>query len=304
MNHYSIEPNGAPNRATTVLFPLVLITVLCAGCTQRKFTSTAFEKDNLLAWCIVPFDAEKRGPEERAAMLEELGITMLAYDWRNEHIPTFDEEWKALNRHHIKLQAFWMVTAGDGQWDAGTEAIFDFLERNHVKTQLWLLVQEWEGFSELDQAAKLDTVSARVAAIADRAAALGCQVGLYNHGSWYGEPENQLAIIERLDRPNIGIVYNFHHAVKHHERFAAFFPKIEPYLYALNLAGIKDADEEQFYGVGEGDVEDDLIRIVLESDYDNPVGIINHDRARDAKVGLMKEMAGLEEVLGKLEISN
>lgn len=300
MNHHLVRPNGKSIRKATVMFLLVVSTVLFAGCEHRKYQSTAFEKDNLLAWCIVPFDAEKRGPEARAAMLEELGITMLAYDWRNEHIPTFDEEWKALNRHHIKLQAFWMVTAGDGQWDASMEAIFDFLKRNHVKTQLWLLVQEWEGFDELDQEGKLEAVSQRVAAVADSAAALGCQVGLYNHGSWYGEPENQLAIIERLGRPNIGIVYNFHHAVKHHERFAEFFPKIEPHLYALNLAGIKDDDEEQFYGIGEGDVEDDLIRIVLESDYDGPVGIINHDRARDAKVGLTKEMAGLEEVLKEI----
>ena len=33
-----------------------------------------FERDNLAAWCIVPFDAKKRGPEERAAMLERLGF--------------------------------------------------------------------------------------------------------------------------------------------------------------------------------------------------------------------------------------
>ena len=28
---------------------------------------------NLVAWCIVPFDTKKRGPEERAEMLERLG---------------------------------------------------------------------------------------------------------------------------------------------------------------------------------------------------------------------------------------
>src|SRR5947209_1079710 len=29
-----------------------------------------FARDNLIAWCIVPFDSKRRGPEERAAMLE------------------------------------------------------------------------------------------------------------------------------------------------------------------------------------------------------------------------------------------
>ena len=36
-----------------------------------------FRRDNLVAWCIVPFDAKKRGPEERAAMLEKLGLQAL-----------------------------------------------------------------------------------------------------------------------------------------------------------------------------------------------------------------------------------
>ena len=31
-----------------------------------------FAHENLVAWCIVPFDAQKRGPEARAAMLEKL----------------------------------------------------------------------------------------------------------------------------------------------------------------------------------------------------------------------------------------
>lgn len=35
--------------------------------------------DNIAAWCIVPYDAKKRGPEERARMLEQLGIR------NNEH---------------------------------------------------------------------------------------------------------------------------------------------------------------------------------------------------------------------------
>ena len=66
-----------------------------------------FSRTNLVAWCIVPFDSQKRGPEERAAMLERLGIRRLAYDWRSEHIPTFDAEVAALQKRHIDLVAWW-----------------------------------------------------------------------------------------------------------------------------------------------------------------------------------------------------
>ena len=51
----------------------------------------------------MPCDAKKRGPEERAATLEKLGFTQFAYDYRAEHIPTFDAEMEALKRHHIRL---------------------------------------------------------------------------------------------------------------------------------------------------------------------------------------------------------
>ncbi len=69
-----------------------------------------FARENLVAWCIVPFDTKKRGPEERAAMLERLGIKRLAYDYRAEHIPTFDAELDALKNHGIELTAWWFPT--------------------------------------------------------------------------------------------------------------------------------------------------------------------------------------------------
>jgi hypothetical protein len=62
-----------------------------------------FRRDNLVAWCIVPFDAKKRGPEERAAMMEKLGLKHFAYDWRGEHVPTFDQEWDSLAKHGVAL---------------------------------------------------------------------------------------------------------------------------------------------------------------------------------------------------------
>src|SRR5436309_14049219 len=64
-----------------------------------------FAQTNLVAWCIVPFDAKKRGPEERAAMLEKLGFKLFAYDYRAEHISSFDAEMEALKRHHVRLIA-------------------------------------------------------------------------------------------------------------------------------------------------------------------------------------------------------
>src|SRR5690606_41954104 len=56
-------------------------------------------------------------------------------------------------------------------------------------------------------------MSKPIAYIADRAKELGCKVALYNHGGWFGEPENQIEIIEedrkstRLNSSHVKISY-------------------------------------------------------------------------------------------------
>jgi hypothetical protein len=56
-----------------------------------------FGRPNLTAWCVVPFDAKKRGPEQRAEMLHRLGFRNFAYDWREKDVPTFDAEVELYN---------------------------------------------------------------------------------------------------------------------------------------------------------------------------------------------------------------
>src|SRR3954454_23566236 len=74
---------------------------------QEVSPTKLFAQDNLVAWCIVPFDSQKRGPQERAAMLQRLGFKHFAYDYRAEHVPTFDAEIAALQKHGIELTAWW-----------------------------------------------------------------------------------------------------------------------------------------------------------------------------------------------------
>ena len=45
-----------------------------------------YDLKNLAAWCIVPFDNQKRTPEQRAAMVAKMGLTKVAYDLSLIHI--------------------------------------------------------------------------------------------------------------------------------------------------------------------------------------------------------------------------
>lgn len=258
-----------------------------------------FARDNLVAWCIVPFDAKKRGPEERAAMLERIGVKGLAYDYRAEHVPTFDAEMEALKRHGIRLDAWWFPTALNDE----ATLILDVLKRHDVRTQLWVTGGGGPTTSEAEQRQRVEAEAARIGPIAEAAAKIGCQVGLYNHGGWFGEPENQIAIIEKLNLPNVGIVYNLHHGHDHIERLPELLRKMRPHLLALNLNGMArggDRDGRKILPLGAGELDLALLRVIRDSGYRGPIGVLNHTD-HDAEARLLDNLEGLDWLVGQLD---
>ncbi len=190
-----------------------------------------FDAPNLVAWCIVPFDAKKRGPEERVAMLKQLGFTKYAYDWRAEHLPTFDREVGRLKEHNIELTAVWFPA----NLGADARALLAVVAKHKVTPQLWVTMGDPGG---KDQAEKVANAAKVIRPIAEEAAKLGCKVALYNHGGWFGEPANEVAVVEHLKLPNVGIVYNLHHGHDHLARFPEHLAAMRPHLLALNLNGM------------------------------------------------------------------
>lgn len=243
---------------------------------------------NLVAWCIVPFDAARRGPEARARMLEGLGIRRLAYDWRDEHIPTFDEEIEVMQRHGIEITAWWFPA------DLGpvSRQILEALRRHKVHCQLWITLGDPAPVSP----AKVEAAARILGPIVDAAAEIGCSVALYNHGGWFGEPENQMAVLESLDRPNVGLVYNFHHGHTHLVRFPELFRRMQPHLLAINLNGMVDGGEtagKKILPIGDGDRELGMLRVLCDSGWQGPVGILDHLPETDSEVTLRGNLEGL-----------
>ena len=257
-----------------------------------------FSKTNLVAWCIVPFDSQKRGPEARAEMLERLGIRRLAYDWRAEHIPTFDAEVAAMRKHHIDITAWWFPAA----LNAEAKAILDCIERNQIHPQLWVTMgtEPEPDTARLEQ--KIQAAVETLGPICAEAQKRACTVALYNHLGWFGEPANQVQVIERLQKnghSNVGSVYNFHHGHGHLADFERHFKTLKPHLLALNLNGmVRDGDKagKKIIPLGTGDEELRLMKIVQASGWRGPVGIIGHTE-EDAEVKLRKELDGLEKLM-------
>ena len=147
---------------------------------------------------------------------------------------------------------------------------------------------------------------ARLRPIAEAAAQIGCTVALYNHGGWFGEPENQIAIIERLRAggiTNVGMVYNLHHGHEHLDRFGALLRLMKPHLVALNLNGMtRDGERlgQKIIPIGQGDIDLDLLRVIRDSGWRGPVGILNHTD-EDAETRLLDNLEGLDWLVPQLD---
>ncbi|MCA9263396.1 MAG: TIM barrel protein [Planctomycetales bacterium] len=244
-----------------------------------------FAPENLVAWCIVPFDASQRTPTERAAMLNELGIQHVAYDWRDEHVASFEEEILAYKEHGLEFFAFW-------SWHP---SMAELIRKHEIHPQLWMTCPSPEGE---DQEARVAAAAEQLHAIVETAAELGCQVGLYNHGGWGGQPENLIAVCQRLrqqfDSNHIGIVYNFHHA---HDRIADMqesLSALRPYLLCLNINGMNTGGEPKILPVGQGQHDVGLLQAILASGYDGPIGVLDHRPETDARESLRQNLGGLE----------
>lgn len=232
-------------------------------------------------------------------MLERLGIRRFAYDYRAEHIPTFDSEVEALQRHHIELLAWWFPT----ELNAEGRNILDVLRRHRIHAQLWVMGSGQPTHSPEEQQSRVAAEARRIRPIAEAAAQQGCSVALYNHGGWFGEPENQIEIIGRLGLTNVGIVYNLHHGHDHLDRLPALIAKMKPHLFALNLNGMtRDGERNgrKILPLGQGDLDLQVLRIIVESGWRGPVGVLNHTD-EDAEARLSDNLEGLRWLAPQLE---
>lgn len=254
--------------------------------------TAVLRRNNLVAWCIVPFDAAKRGPVERVRMLKELGITRCAYDWRDEHVPTFEQELLEYQKHDIEFFAFWDVH----------EDAFALFEKHKLHPQIWQTLTDPAGDT---QATKIEAAAEQKLAIAMRTKAMGCKLGLYNHGGWGGEPENLVAVCKRLrelGHDHVGIVYNFHHGHGHIADWAESLRIMLPYLHCLNLNGMNDGAQPKILGIGKGTHDLEMIRVIMDSGYDGPIGILDHRSELDARDSLLENRDGLEWVRKEIEM--
>ena len=275
------------------LLQILTLSVSSACSVGTLHAADLFDKANLAAWCIVPFDAKKRTPEQRAEMLAKMGIHKAAYDWRQEHVPEFEREILAYQKHGIEMFAFWGVH---------DEALRLF-EKYRLHPQLWVMMK---GVGDT-QEAKVQSAAEGLLPVLAKAQKIGSKVGLYNHGGWGGEPENLVAVCEFLRQrhaiDHVGIVYNLHHGHSHLDRLPKAIEAMKPWLLCLNLNGMDIAGDtvgRKILPLGVGTQDVTVLRQIRASGYSGPIGILNHTD-EDAEGRLLDNLDGLHWLLPQLD---
>ena len=260
----------------------------------------SLERENLVAWCHIVFDAKGRDAADRVEMMKDLGIRRSAYEWRERHVPYFETEIQAYQKAGIEFFAFW-------GWH---DSFAPLVKKYKIKPQIWLTNPSPQA---ADDAEKTRIAAERVLPTVKKAAELDLQVALYNHMNWGGEPENLVSVCEHLRQnhqvDNVGICYNFHHGHEHAKDFAKRFEVMLPYLLCVNLCGVDDHNQidlrdlkQKIRPIGNGQYESEMLRAVIESGYDGPFGILDHRPDLDAREALAGNLSGLESILSSLRI--
>lgn len=255
-----------------------------------------YAQDNLVAWCIVPFDAAKRGPGARAQMLSRLQIKHVAYDWRKEHIATFEEEIIQYKKHGLNYFAFW-------SWHDSMESL---IRKHDIHPQIWVMMKNSKAATQQERVSEAVDELLPLVAITK---SLNCKLAIYNHGGWAGIPENMVEVAKTLRRKHsadhVGIVYNFHHSHDRRELFKSDLKLMMPYLHCVNINGMDDAaivsaGKNKILPIGSGKHELTMMKTLQSSGYRGRIGILDHRNELDSAKSLQQNLTGLASIRKQL----
>lgn len=175
----------------------------------------------------------------------------------------------------------------------------DFITRNHLKIDVWKIL-DGPALDAIDAIeARYDMAGTQVDVLARVFGDLGCRYSIYNHGGWGGTPEAMVEVAKRADSPYVGIAYNFHHGHEHMANMQDSFTAMLPYLTCVNLNGVTEAGPTILpLSAGEQDLR--ILRMIQQSGYAGPVGILDHRPEIDAEFSLTQNFDGIQKLLREL----
>ncbi len=284
------------------LTPLALFTcaALLLPCSGR-----AAAQDNqpssyppFFPFCIDWHDAKKRSFAEQAQMLKDLGYDGVGHIWLDnvaERIKTLDEA--GLKLYQITMTVD--LTSGKPAFDPRFKDVLSLVKGRHV--QFCLLIN---GAKPSDTSA--DDQGVRVLReMSDLAKDSGSQLLLYPHvGCWVERIEDSVRVAEKVDRPNVGAMFNLCHwlRVDKSRDYKPLLKMAMPRLWAISLNGADVRDDNpgwdhyiQPLDKGTFDIAG-FLKTLKELGYKGPIGLQCYGIGGDAREHLARSMAAWKQL--------
>jgi len=244
-------------------------------------------------FCIDWHDAKHRSYKEQAEMLKELGydgVGHLFLDGVAERLKTLDDA--GLTLYQITMNVD--VAPGKPPYEARFKDVLKLVKGRHVQFALLL-----NGATPSD--ASLDPHAVKVLReMSDLARDSGSQLLLYPHvSSWVERIEDSIRVAEKVDRPNVGVMFNLCHwlRVDKQRDYRPLLKRAMPRLWAVSINGADSQDEKpgwdryiQPLDKGSFDVGA-LLTTLKELGYKGPIGLQCYGIGGDAREHLARSMA-------------
>ncbi|NNK81599.1 MAG: AP endonuclease [Flavobacteriaceae bacterium] len=279
-------------KTLSVFTYLTLLLFTCFGCGN----SNEINIQDTYPWCIVAYDSLERTPQERIQMMNDLGFTKYAYDWRDRHLNNTKTELILAQENNIEILSVWLwlnpKRDSIHQLSPANEKMIEIVKELDIETTFWVGLSE-SYFKKLNQEESIELATNLIQSVSKKAKSIHCKVALYNHKGWFGNPLNHLEVIKALPNQDLSLVYNFHHGHQHINNFDDIAIKITPHLSAVNLNGM-EKDGEKILPIGKGIHEKEMVKILQNNSYNGPWGILGHVEGVDVKDILINNIEGLK----------
>lgn len=254
--------------------------------------AAAVARYSFFPFCIDWHDSKKRGFKEQADMLKELGYEGVGHIW----LDNVADRLKTLDDAGLKLfQITMTVDVGPGKqaYDPRFKDVLPLLKGRHV--QFDLLVN---GMKSSDPSVDPHAVEI-LREMADLAVDSGAQLLLYPHqGSWIERIEDSIRVAAKVDRPNVGVMFNLCHwlRVDKSRDYKPLLKQAMPRLWAISINGADDLDEKpgwdryiQPLDKGSFDIAG-FLKTLKELGYQGPIGLQCYGIGGDTREHLARSM--------------
>ncbi|MBT8219592.1 MAG: sugar phosphate isomerase/epimerase, partial [Bacteroidia bacterium] len=235
-------------------------------------------------------------------MLKDMGFTKYGYEGEDEYLDEMSNEFELAKEHNIEISSvfLWLNAKRDslGKFSPSNERILKILKGSLFKPTVWVSFSN-NYFEDLNQEQSLTKAIEYIKFIKNKTDETGCKLALYNHHGWFGNPNNQVKIIEALAQDSLTMVFNFHHAHPYLDEFPEIVKMIKPYLSHVNINGMKK-DGPKILTVGEGDYEFEMVKLLVDAGYQGPWGILGHIASEDVQKVLERNIKGINTLKSKL----